>query len=83
VECPLFPGCPDFFNEIETQTASSARSVKIGAARIWAMPLVDLVDFVRRWINEDPLALLCDNPRCSRCMAVRRSVALTRAQVGL
>lgn len=83
VECPGFPGCSDGFEALAPRMAPFTRKVKVGGAQggaqIEAVPLIELVQTVREWIAEDPLALLCSRTYCDRCHAVRESVALDRA----
>jgi hypothetical protein len=40
-----------------------------------AVPLVDLVGVARAWLEDDPLALLCDHSYCERCRSIRTEIA--------
>lgn len=78
VECPGFPGCSDGFNSLEERLSGIRRQVTIGAARVQALPLRDLLHLAMGWIREDPQALLCKRPNCSRCGVVRAAVTVHR-----
>ncbi len=71
VECPNYPGDSMGFQAIEEFIRPDTRRVDIGDAFIDAVPLKRLVEVVRGLIRKDPLALLCDQPDCERCSAVR------------
>ncbi len=73
-ECPNYPGCSDGFNQIQTMINGVSQTAQIGNAVIHAIPLRTLVNTVINAIHEDPLALLCENPDCERCSAVRTSL---------
>jgi aminoglycoside 3-N-acetyltransferase len=72
--CPSFPACSDGFESVRPLVARFTRVTKIGAALIEALPMVELVSAVRRLVEKDPLALLCNKPDCPRCLAVRAHV---------
>ncbi|TAK12637.1 MAG: AAC(3) family N-acetyltransferase [Anaerolineae bacterium] len=74
VPCPSFPACSDGFESVRPMVTRYARVTRIGEALIEALPMVELVSTVRRLVEKDPLALLCQNPICPRCTAVRRRV---------
>ncbi len=74
VECPHWPGCSRGFEAIAPQVAPITQERRIGAARVRLLPLSDLLKTVVRLIAKDPLALLCNNPSCPRCLAVRADV---------
>jgi aminoglycoside 3-N-acetyltransferase len=76
IECPGFPGCSSGFQAVAERLEAVTRRVPIGAGFIQAVQLDDLLGTVRRWVEEDPLALLCDRSDCERCNAVRASVAV-------
>lgn len=76
VECPGFPGCSDGFQAVAARLEAVTRHAQIGAGSVQALPLDDLLEAVRRMIEEDPLALLCDRAACERCGAVRAAAAL-------
>jgi len=71
VECPKYPGDSMGFQGIEEFIRPDTRRVTIGDAFIDAIPLKRLFEVVQRLIRENPLALLCDQPDCERCSAVR------------
>jgi len=74
VECPGWPGCSNGFQAIAPRLQAMTRQVAVGEAVVTAVPLAALVEAVRAAIAEDPLALLCDDPQCERCQAVRAAV---------
>jgi aminoglycoside 3-N-acetyltransferase len=71
VECPGFPGCSDGFEALTPRLHGVTRMSWAGPALIQAIPLIDLVDIVKMWIQADPWALLCERKDCERCSAVR------------
>jgi aminoglycoside 3-N-acetyltransferase len=74
VECPNMPGCSQGFNTIEPRLRRVSRLVQAGETVIQAVPLADLVNSARSWLEVDPLALLCDRPDCGPCQAIRAQV---------
>jgi len=75
VECPGFPSCSDGFDAIEDHIQPIVRKKHVGKALIKAIPLRGLIKITRKLVEEDPLALLCENFYCERCKAVRAEVA--------
>lgn len=73
VECPGFPGCSRGFGAIGEKLSGVVQAGKIGSFPIARIPLRDLLNIAAAWIREDPQALLCENPECPFCAAVRRS----------
>jgi aminoglycoside 3-N-acetyltransferase len=73
VECPVFPGCSRGFGAIEPKLTGVVQSENIGSFVIRRIPLRDLLNIAVGWIHQDPQALLCDNPECPFCGAVRRT----------
>ena len=78
-QCSGFPGCSDGFGQIGPVMEDVSRSVKIGAAKVQAIPLQMLVQVVVDMVVNDPLALLCQRPDCERCNAVRQAAHLLGA----
>jgi aminoglycoside 3-N-acetyltransferase len=78
-QCSGFPGCSDGFGQIGPVMEDVSRSVKIGAAKVQAIPLQMLVQVVVDMLVNDPLALLCQRPDCERCNAVRQAAHLLGA----
>lgn len=74
LECPGFPSCSDGFDSIEVLMEPFVRKIQVGEALVQAFPMPELVESVRQLVSADPLALLCENPECSRCNEVRMSV---------
>jgi aminoglycoside 3-N-acetyltransferase len=74
VECPNMPGCPDGFRKVSERLGGISRRTELGAARLEAVPLRDLIHVSSAWIRQEPLALLCDRPSCPRCSAVRATI---------
>jgi aminoglycoside 3-N-acetyltransferase len=75
VACPGFPGCSDGFHAIAPRLAHTVRQGWAGGAQMQAVPLVDLVGVARAWLQDDPLALLCDHSYCERCRSIRTEIA--------
>ncbi|RME07565.1 MAG: aminoglycoside N(3)-acetyltransferase [Anaerolineae bacterium] len=75
VECPHWPGCSRGFDAISPHVQEFTRRTQIGQAEVQLLPLSDLLKVVVRLIAGDPLALLCHQPACLRCEAVRKDVA--------
>ena len=71
IELPHFPGCSNGFNAIEAEIKNATRTTTIGAATAQRIPLELLIPTAVGWIDEDPTALLCSDPACSRCNDVR------------
>jgi aminoglycoside 3-N-acetyltransferase len=73
VECPGFPGCARGFGAIDGKLAGEVRRTAVGPFPIVRIPLRDLLNTAAAWIRQDPEALLCDNPDCPFCAAVRKT----------
>ena len=71
VECPGFPGCSAGFQAIARDVQPFTKRVTAGKSAIQAVPLAALFHAVISKINADPKALLCLDPNCPRCNAVR------------
>ena len=71
VECPGFPGDSAGFQAIAPQIEKFTRRVKIGDALVQAVPMKMLFKVVVALINENPLALLCQQADCERCNQIR------------
>jgi aminoglycoside 3-N-acetyltransferase len=69
---PGFPGCSNGFNAIAGKLAWIAHQTTVGYATLQRIPIKNLVQVAVQIIREDPNALLCDDPKCERCNAVRR-----------
>lgn len=74
MECPNIPGCRRGFPAIARRLLKVTQQAQLGSALIQAVPLIDLVDIAAAWLRDDPLALLCDQPDCASCQAVRSQV---------
>jgi aminoglycoside 3-N-acetyltransferase len=71
VECAAWPGCSEGFNTIAPHVAPFTRTARVGAAALQRLPLAELLQTAETLIRRDPVALLCANPKCERCSAVR------------
>jgi len=71
VECPVYPGCARGFESIQTRLRGIGCEGWLGSAHLQLVPLRDLLHTATAWIREDPGALLCDDPTCAQCRAVR------------
>jgi aminoglycoside 3-N-acetyltransferase len=74
VECGGWPGCSNGFQAIAPRLEGVTRKAQVGQSEIQAVPLVELTNTVQSMLDENPLALLCEQPECERCNAVRASV---------
>lgn len=76
VVCPNCPGCSEGFPAINERLAGVVRRARLGAARVELIPVRDLIHIAVGWIRQDPRSLLCSQPGCPRCQAVRASVRI-------
>ena len=74
VECRNMPGCSDGLDAIRSRLDGISQAAEFEGLRFEVVPVRDLVNAAVGWIHEDPRALLCDQPFCPRCAAVRTSV---------
>jgi aminoglycoside 3-N-acetyltransferase len=74
VECPAYPGCSRGFDAIQSRLRGIGCEGWLGSARLQLVPLRDLLHSATAWIREDPGALLCDDPTCELCHAVRAAL---------
>jgi aminoglycoside 3-N-acetyltransferase len=74
-ECPGFPGCSAGFQVIAPEMQKYTRSSRVGTALLQAVPLKMLFKVVIARIRQDPLALLCRQEDCERCMEIRRGAS--------
>lgn len=73
-ECPGFPGDSSGFQVIEPDLRPYTKTIRAGEASVQAIPLRMLIAKTMDRIKKDPLALLCQQVECERCMAVREHV---------
>jgi aminoglycoside 3-N-acetyltransferase len=73
VEVQQWPGCSKGFQSIASKLDGVVRVAPLGEAVLQAIPLRDLINIAKGWIQEDPEALLCLEPDCEYCMVVRKS----------
>ncbi len=71
VECVGWPGCPAGFDAITGRLQAVTQIRQIGAASAQLVPLKNLLQTVEEWLRADPTALLCAQPDCPQCNAVR------------
>jgi aminoglycoside 3-N-acetyltransferase len=69
---PGFPGCSNGFNALAGKLAWITHQTTINKAVVQRLPLKGLMEVVTQAIAADPGALLCDDPACERCNAVRQ-----------
>jgi aminoglycoside 3-N-acetyltransferase len=70
---PGFPGCSNGFNAIAGKLAWITHQTILGTMTVQRIPLRHLIEVAVRTIQDDPHALLCDDPHCQRCNAVRQA----------
>ncbi len=73
-ECPGFPGCSQGFQQAEPLLKGITRKVQIGKAEVRAVRLQPMIEILSGFLRSEPLAMLCDEPGCGRCEAVRQSL---------
>jgi aminoglycoside 3-N-acetyltransferase len=71
VECVGWPGCSGGFDAVASRLRVATQIKQIGQACAQRIPLQDLLQAVTDMLDADPLALLCHDPACARCGAVR------------
>jgi aminoglycoside 3-N-acetyltransferase len=74
IECPGFPGCSAGFQAISKDIQPFTKRINVGNSAVQAVPLAALFHAVISKINQDPKALLCFDPNCPRCNAVRATL---------
>jgi aminoglycoside 3-N-acetyltransferase len=74
IECRNYPGCSDGFEALAPYLEMVTRRALAGSGRIQAVPLKELIERVRLYLDEDPLGLLCSREECGRCDAMREAV---------
>lgn len=74
IECSHIPGCARGFSAIGPRLGGKIRQSRLETPMIQAVPLSDLIDTALAWLQADPLALLCEQPDCASCQAVRSQV---------
>ena len=79
VECVAWPGDSAGFDAILPHVRDLIRSTQIGQAHVQRLPLRDLLRVAEGLIRADPAVLLCQQPGCERCEAVRGSLSTARA----
>jgi aminoglycoside 3-N-acetyltransferase len=75
VECVGWPGCSAGFVAVAAPLRSVTHIKQIGEACAQRVPLRDLLQAVADMVRADPLALLCGDPACPRCSAVRTAAS--------
>ena len=71
VECVGFPGCSQGFDAVATRLRAATQISQIGDACAQRILLKDLLQAAADMLQADPLALLCHDPACPWCSAVR------------
>jgi aminoglycoside 3-N-acetyltransferase len=74
VECVGWPGCSAGFEAVSSHLREVTEIRQIGPASARRIPLQDLLQAATDMLRADPLALLCQDPACPRCGAVRAVV---------
>jgi len=71
VACPNMPGCSRGFIPAEGWLETTIRSVSLNGSRICAYPMNLVTHMLKTRLEQDPLALLCEEPGCAPCSAIR------------
>ncbi len=74
VELPGFPGCRRGFGAAGPPLEPITRRVHLGKWAVQGLPLGRMVEILLDLLRRDPMALLCDDPLCLLCHAVRQHV---------
>jgi aminoglycoside 3-N-acetyltransferase len=74
VECVGWPGCSAGFDAIANYLRAVTHVRQIGAAYAQLIPLNYLLQTAEELIRADSTALLCHQPDCARCNAVRAAL---------
>ena len=72
LSCPGFPGCSDGFDRIMERLGTPEGLGRLENALLRAYRLSAIIEVARSWVEEDPLALLCERPTCERCQQIRK-----------
>jgi len=70
---PDFPGCSNGFNAIGSKLAWITHQATLGRLGVQRIPIISLIEVAVQAIQEDPSALLCSDPTCECCNAVRQA----------
>ena len=72
--CPFFPGCPNGFHKIHYYLQDELKRTLVEDQEWVAVSLKTLIQTARQLMQEDALALLCNDLNCPRCNLVRQAV---------
>ncbi len=72
-ECSGFPGCSMGFQQVDPLLKGITRKTQVGKAEVRAVRLQPMIEILSGYLRNDPLAMLCGDPDCERCNAVRQS----------
>jgi aminoglycoside 3-N-acetyltransferase len=75
MECPGFPGCSRGFDKAEPVLRDITREVRVGNARVRSLPIQPMVAKLVDILQENPLALLCEDHDCLICNDVRKAIS--------
>jgi len=75
MECPGFPGCSRGFDKAEPVLRDITREVRVGNARVRSLPIQRMVAKLVDILQENPLALLCEDHECLICNDVRKAIS--------
>ncbi len=74
VECAGFPGHSAGFDAVSDRLKAAAHVAQVGQAVAQRISLRDVLQAATEMLQADPLALLCQDPACLRCGAVRAAL---------
>jgi len=74
-ECLGFPGCSEGFNQAAPFFQAFTRTARVGEAYIQAIPILNIFETVVELLRKNPAFLLCTQPLCERCAAVRSGLS--------
>jgi aminoglycoside 3-N-acetyltransferase len=73
VECPAFPGCERGFSKVTDLLSEITQQVPIGDVLVQGIELVPMMEVLTGFLRSEPFGLLCSDPSCLQCNAVRNS----------
>lgn len=69
--CPHFPGCADGFPTLDRYLQEVSHHRQIETLPMTAIPIQSILRNVQTLLDQDPLALLCDQDHCLKCASIR------------
>ena len=74
IECTSMPGCSRGFNQVGQLASELIKRFDLGTVPVMMFPIKEFVEQVAQLIQNQPDALLCDDPECLCCNDIRTSL---------